>query len=43
MISVIVIRSIQMARENLMEFSRQCEFIHDDYRNIDVILDKLGN
>ncbi len=34
--------SIQMARENLMEFSRQCEFIHDDYRNIDVILDKLG-
>lgn len=33
--------SLHLARENLGD-CRQCDFIHDDFRNIDKILDSLG-
>ncbi|OGX24613.1 MAG: 16S rRNA (cytosine(1402)-N(4))-methyltransferase, partial [Omnitrophica WOR_2 bacterium RIFCSPHIGHO2_02_FULL_48_11] len=34
--------SLEVARETLKEFSNRCEFVHDDYRNIDKILNTLG-
>lgn len=33
--------SLSIARENLREFADQCEFVHDDYRNLDRILSEL--
>lgn len=33
--------SLAMAQENLKDYTGQCEFIHDDYRNIDLIFQKV--
>lgn len=33
--------SLALAREKLKDYARQCLFIHDDYRNIDKVLDHL--
>ncbi len=34
--------SLKLAAANLKEFSAQCEFVHDDYRNLDKILENLA-
>lgn len=34
--------SLKLAKENLNFFAGQCELIHEDFRNIDKILDHLG-
>ena len=33
--------SLKLAQENLKEFSDQCEWVHDDYRNLEKILKNL--
>lgn len=34
--------SLDVARENLKEYIHQCEFVHDDYRNIDRIFEQVS-
>jgi len=34
--------SLNMARENLRDFSQQCEFVHDDFRHIEKIFERLS-
>ncbi len=34
-------RSLKLAKDHLKEFARQCEWVHDDYRNIAQILKDL--
>ena len=36
------LQAMQQAKENLSAYAQQCIFVHDNFRNLDSILEKLG-